>query len=165
MSRAVACHLKNSALEIKVGRSRLDVVAYSKRTRIFKVVECKKVSDTKRIGQTFGEMSAYIDLVGRHGFGFVDAFSKKVRMRFARWMEATAGGRMIHVEFYVALPDEACENFGLLKYLKDHHPDVGIIRVKSSGKCRDHIHCEGKIDLELSKGRAMTVPIEQPAGI
>src|SRR2546422_1177435 len=115
MALAVARHLKNSAREVRVGGCRFDVVAYDKKAKVFKVVECKRVSDPRRIGQTFGQVGAYRTIIEKQGFKFLDALSNKLQMRFGRWMEATQWAARIQMEFYVALPDEACRDVERLR--------------------------------------------------
>lgn len=165
MAEAVAGHLVNSAREIKVGGCRFDAVAYDKKARLFKLVECKRVSDDRRIGQTFGQVGAYRGILEGQGFKFVDALSKKLHMRFGRWMEATQWTARIQMEFYVALPDEACKDVERLKGLKQQHPDVGIIRVRPDGVCRDYIRVHGKKNDELTRARAMTIRLPIPVAI
>jgi hypothetical protein len=162
MAQAVARYVGNSAIGVKIGSCILDVTAYDKAARLFKVVECKRVSDARRIGHTFGQTAAYMSVVAENGFGFVDALSKKLHMRFLRWMEGTNNGTEIKVEFYVALPDDACEQVDLLRSLKRQYPDVGIVRVKPDGKCRDYVKDQGKRDRELTKARAVTIKILTP---
>lgn len=162
MAEAVARQFPRSAREIRVGGCIFDVVAYDKGTRTFRVVECKRVSDARRIGQTFGQATAYVSVVSENGFAFVDALSKKLQMRFGRWMEGTNDGREIRVEFYVALPDAGCENVDLLKSLKQSHPDIGIIRVKSDGKSRDYVKNQGNRDYKLARAKTMRVKLLTP---
>jgi hypothetical protein len=113
---------------------------------------------------TFGQVAAYYAVVVDQGYHFVDTFSKKVepRLRFGRLLEATEGNQ-IRVEFYVALTDEACERVDLLRSVKRLLPDVGIIRVKADGRCRDHVHEHGKGDYELAHAKPMLIKILQPA--
>lgn len=162
MAEAVAYRFRRSAREIRVGSCVFDVVAYDKGTRIFKVFECKRVSDARRIGQTFGQAAAYVSIVSENGFAFVDALSRKLYMRFGRWMEGTNNGTEIKVQFYVALPDSGCENLDLLKSLKRSHPNIGIIRVKPNGNCREYIKDQRKRDYELAKARPVTIKIFAP---
>jgi hypothetical protein len=72
-------------------------------------------------------------LMMERGFEFVDALSEKIHMCLRRWIEATEGVKGIRVEFYVAIPDEACRNLNLTKSLKQAHSGVGILRVKPNG--------------------------------
>ena len=163
MAEAVARQLKNSAREVKVGDCIFDVVAYDKGQRLFRLVECKLGSKAASIGHAFGQVAAYYAVVVDQGYHFVDTFSKKVepRLRFGRLLEATEG-KQIRVEFYVALTDEACERVDLLRSVKRLLPDVGIIRVKADGRCRDHVHEHGKGDYELAQARPMLIKILQP---
>jgi len=163
MAEAVARQLKNAAREVKVGDCIFDVVAYDKGQRLFRLVECKLGSKAASIGHAFGQVAAYYAVVVDQGYHFVDTFSKKVepRLRFGRLLEATEG-KQIRVEFYVALTDEACERVDLLRSVKRLLPDVGIIRVKADGRCRDHVHEHGKGDYELAQARPMLIKILQP---
>jgi hypothetical protein len=165
MAEAVARQLKNAAREVEVGDCRFDVVAYDKKSKLFMLVECKRATDHRRVGQTFGQVGAYRGILERQGFEFVDAFSKKFQMRFGRWMEATQWAEQIRVEFYVALTDEACKDVERLRGLKQQHPDVGIIRVKPDGVCRDYIRVQGKKDDKLTRARAMTIRLWTPEAI
>jgi len=163
MAEAVARQLKNAAREVKVGDCIFDVVAYDKGQRLFRLVECKLGSKAASIGHAFGQVAAYYAVVVDQGYHFVDTLSKKVepRLRFGRLLEATEG-KQIRVEFYVALTDEACERVDLLRSVKRLLPDVGIIRVKADGRCRDHVHEHGKGDYELAQARPMLIKILQP---
>ena len=162
-AEAVARQLKNAAREVKVGDCIFDVVAYDKGQRLFRLVECKLGSKAASIGHAFGQVAAYYAVVVDQGYHFVDTLSKKVepRLRFGRLLEATEG-KQIRVEFYVALTDEACERVDLLRSVKRLLPDVGIIRVKADGRCRDHVHEHGKGDYELAQARPMLIKILQP---
>ncbi len=162
MALAVSRHLGNSATEITVGRCRFDVVAYDKKVRLFKVVECKRVNDATRIGQTFGQVGAYRGVLEGQAFKFVDAFSKKVHMRFGRWMEATQWGLQIRVEFYVALTREACKKVELLRSIKHRLPDVGVMRVRPEGSVSTFIRDGRKKDYELAKAHPAVIRIVAP---
>jgi len=59
MSQAVACNLgKYAAREVKVGDCIFDVVAYNKKEKLFRLVECKKSSKASKIGHAFGQVAA-----------------------------------------------------------------------------------------------------------
>lgn len=163
MSEGVARFFGNAALEIKVGHCIFDVVSYDKRKKLFRVVECKKTTRITGIGKTFGQVSAYSSVVAERAFKFVDALSRKLQMRFGRWMEATENGRQIRVEFYVALTHDACKEVALLKTMKQSYPQVRIIRVKQDESVRGYIRYKGKKIHELAKARPTVIKIEQPA--
>jgi hypothetical protein len=79
MSRAVARALGRYAChEIRVGDCVFDVVAYDKRNKLFKVVECKRTSKAAGIGQTFGQLSAYHATIATRGREFLDSYSKRI---------------------------------------------------------------------------------------
>lgn len=106
MAAAVARYLRPAAREVAVDGHRFDVVAYNKREKFFKLVECKRGSRATGIGRAFGQLVAYYSVVSARGFDFVNAVSKKIPINFKRLMEATDRGRRIRVAFYVALTDD-----------------------------------------------------------
>lgn len=160
MSKAVKDRFKNSTREVHVGSCILDVVAYDKEDRLFNVVECKLGSDITRISQTFGQIAGYEAQISTHPHEFLDAYTRKkedIHLRWLRLMEATDWNRRLRIAFSVALTDEACTHIDLIQSLKKQMPHVGIIRVKADGRCRDHLHVEGRENLELA--RAIPKPI------
>jgi hypothetical protein len=148
-----------SAREIRVGDCVFDVVAYDKQEKLFRLVECKRGSQATSIGHAFGQIAAYWALLADKGQDFLDAFSRKVSLRFHRLMEATDGARRFRVAFYVALTDEACQRVDLLRSLKRLLPDVGVIRVKRDGKCRDYVRDRGRKDFKLALAQPTVVKI------
>jgi len=164
MAQAVEKYLghKNclTAREVPLDGCRLDVVAYDKTRRVFRVVECKDTSRAPSIGKAFGQLAAYFGMVSSHGHDFVDAASKKLTMRYGRWMEATEGGKRIHVEFYVCLPDEACRRVELMQGLKKMLPHVGIIRFTMKGHCRNNIWVKSRRDSKLAEARRRIVRVK-----
>jgi len=150
---------------VKLGDCTFDVVAYSK----FSVVECKLGRKASDIGHAFGQVGAYAATITKHGREFVVAYSKKlsVPMHMGRWLEAIDADHQIRVAFSVALTQGACERTELLISLKKAHPDVGIVRVKPNGVCRDPMRVgrERKKDDSLNKAKPVTIEIlrEEPA--
>lgn len=162
MSRAVASKLgRYASREIKIGDCIFDVVAYNKTERLFRVVECKRSSKASRIGQAFGQLAAYHATIAARGEDFVIAYSRKIpaRMHLGRWMEATNNYRRIRIAFYVALTEKACQRLDLLRSLKKFLPDVGIIRVKRNGFCRDYLWFGKLRDRKIAQARPVIVPI------
>lgn len=155
MSEAVAGHFKNSVREVRVGNCILDVAAYDKEQGLFSVIECKLGNDVTTIGHAFGQISVYHAEISARDQDFLDAYTDRVHLRWGRLMEATDWNRRIRVSFYVALTDEACIHVELIRSLKERMPTVGIVRVKANGKCRDHLHSEGKDD----SGLAQAIPV------
>jgi hypothetical protein len=153
MAGAVAAHFTKSAREVKVGDCIFDVVAYDKKERLFRIIECKLGSHVTTIGRAFGQISAYIAILSdlERERKFIDAFTKKVPLRYERLMQATQENTQLRVAFYVALTDSACEKTNLIRSLKRLLPSVGIIRVKPDGKCREYLRCNGKRDTKLSE--------------
>jgi hypothetical protein len=151
MAEAVAGHLKNSAREVRVGSCIFDVVAYDKNEKLFSIIECKLGSHVTNIGHAFGQISAYYAVLSVLGRDFIDAFTKKVPLRYERMMEATDGNRRMRTAFYIALTDVACEEVDLIRSMKHLLPNVGIIRVKDDGRCRRHLKVNGKRDLKLAE--------------
>ena len=128
MSQAVAYTLgKYAAREVRVGDCIFDVVAYNKKERSFRLVECKRSRKASVIGQAFGQLAAYSATIATQGREFLVAYSKKlaVPMHQGRWMEATDDYRRISVAFYVALTDKACKRVDLLRGLKKFFPTSG----------------------------------------
>jgi hypothetical protein len=155
MAEAVAEHFKNSTREVRVGNCILDVVAYDKEAKLFSVIECKLGSDVTTIGHAFGQIATYHAEISAREQDFLDAYTDKVHLRWGRLMEATDWNRRLRVALYVALTDEACTHVELIRSLKERMPTVGIVRVKANGKCRDHLHSEGKDN----SGLAQAIPV------
>lgn len=80
MAEAVARYLRSAAREVTVDGYRFDVVAYDKRERLFKLVECRRGSRSTSIGRAFGQLVAYYAVVSSRGFDFVNAVRKKMRL-------------------------------------------------------------------------------------
>lgn len=161
MAEAVARYLRSAAREVTVDGYRFDVVAYDKRERLFKLVECKRGSRSTSIGRAFGQLVAYYAVVSSRGFDFVNAVSKKMRLSFKRLMEATNGARRIRVAFHVALTDEGCKRIQLLRTIKELLPQVGIIRVKGNGHCRNYILDGRKKDYKLAEAAPTVIRVLQ----
>jgi hypothetical protein len=161
MSQAVACTLgKYAAREIRVGDCIFDVVAYNKKQKSFRLVECKLSQRITGIGHAFGQLAAYSATIATQAREFLDAYTKKCRMPLGDWMEATDNYRRFNIEFCVALTHKACKNkLEWLRAMKKVLPDVGIIRVKPDGYCRNHIW-HGKVkDTEVTRARTILVKI------
>src|SRR5437879_13901190 len=81
MAEAVKNHLNKSHVlaesEVKLGRCRLDVVAYDKNARIFKVVECKLHNRLVSVGSIFGKATTYLSVLKRSAFDFIDVANNK----------------------------------------------------------------------------------------
>jgi hypothetical protein len=163
MSQAVACTLgKYAAREVRVRGCIFDVVAYNKKEKSFTLVESKRSKKLTGIGHAFGQLAAYSAMIATQGPQFLAAYHKKltVPMHIDEWMRATDNYRRFKVEFYVALTDAACKQVPLLRSMKKILPDVGIIRVKSDGKCRRDIRLSGnKRDSELCHANTTTIKI------
>jgi hypothetical protein len=162
MTEAVVRYLRRAAREVTVGRNRFDVVAYDKREKLFKLVECKRSSSATGIGRAFGQLVAYYAVVSALGRDFVNAVSKKMPLSFNRLMEATNGGRRIRVAFYVALTDDACQRVDLLRSVKTLLPSVGIIRVTRNGKCRNYVWERGEKDKKLAEAHPTVIRVLLP---
>jgi hypothetical protein len=159
MSLAVADHLPKSAREVRVGNCIFDVVGYDKKERLFHIVECKLGDHATSIGHAFGQISAYYAVLSALGRDFLNAYTKKVPLRYERLMEATHDNRQLRVAFYVALTDDACKNVELIRSVKKLLPNVGIIRVKPDGRCRRYLKRNGKKDPKLAVATPIVVEI------
>ncbi len=159
MSQAVACHLPKSAREVRVGNCIFDVVGYDKKEQLFQIVECKLGDHATSIGHAFGQISAYYAVLSALGRDFLNAYTRKVPLRYERLMEATHDNRQLRVAFYVALTDEACKKIELIRSVKKLLPDVGIIRVKANGRCRAYLRCNGKKEPKLAEATPTVVEI------
>lgn len=155
MSQAIAAHLgKYAAREVKLGSCKFDVVSYDKRNKIFRLVECKRSSRPAGIGRAFGQLAAYAaTLATTSADDFLTAYSRKLQkpMDYHRWAEATNGHRSVKVAFYVGLTNEACRQIPLLRSLKTIFPKVGILRVKTDGRCRPYLRNKGEADYETAR--------------
>ena len=159
MAEAVARRFKNSAREVRVGNCIFDVVAYDKQQKLFTVIECKLGGDVTSIGHAFGQISAYYAVLSALGRDFINAFTKKVPLRYERMMEATNENRQLRVAFSVALTQKACTRIELIRSVKHLLPAVGIVRVKPDGSCRDYLRLNGKKDLKVAKAVPAIVEI------
>lgn len=162
MSQAVAYKLgKYAAREVKVGDCIFDVVAYNKKEKLFKLVECKTSRKAAGIGHAFGQLAAYTATIAAHGREFIIAYSKKlsVSMHQGRWLEATADYHHIKIAFYVALTDKACKRASLIRSMKNLLPHVGIMRVKPDGFCRSYLWVGGHRDTKVSEPSPVTIKI------
>lgn len=160
MSQAVAYKLgKYATREININDCIFDVVAYDKKARLFRVVECKRRSKASAIGHAFGQLATYKATIAAQGGIFLDVYSKRINMRLGRWMEATNRYRRIRITFYVALTDKACKRVDLIRSLKESLPEVGIIRVKPNGLCRNYLHEGKRKDTAIAQARPITVRI------
>ena len=167
MAKAVARWLKSekglAAQEISLGGNRFDVVAYDKKRRVFKVVECKLTKRETSIGKTFGQLISYSGTLSRSGYDFVNRASEKLgRLSFNTWMEATSGGRKIQVEYFVALREEALKSIDFLESIRKQVPGVGIIRYKKNGECRKDLLIKGKHNSTLSRAKTFTIRLKKP---
>jgi hypothetical protein len=158
MAEAVAGHFKNSVREVRVGSCIFDVAAYDKKEKLFSIIECKLGSHVTSIGHAFGQISAYYAVLSALGRDFINAFTRKVPLRYDRMMEAVAGNQL-RVAFYIALTDQACEQIELIRSMKRLLPNVGIIRVKDDGRCRNNLKAGGERDSELAKAVPTVVKI------
>lgn len=118
MAEAVARYLRSAAREVTVDGYRFDVVAYDKRERLFKLVECRRGSRSTSIGRAFGQLVAYYAVVSSRGFDFVNA-------------------------------------------IKELLPQVGIIRVKGNGHCRNYILDGRKKDYKLAEAAPTVIRVLQ----
>ncbi len=126
----------------------LDVVAYDKAKRVFKVIECKA---------SFGrgadeQIEKYRRLIESKPNKFLDAVSKnkKMKMRVGRWIQATNHGQRIRIEFYLALTDKDCKAERVLE-LKRGRDWLGIMRFKSNGALAEDFHGENGKKLKIGK--------------
>jgi hypothetical protein len=161
MSQAIACSLgKCAAREVKVSDCIFDVVAYNKKEKLFRLVECKKTRKASGIGQAFWQLAAYSAAIATHAREFVIAYSKKaVPMHQGRWLEATDDFRHIRVAYYVGLTEKACKRVDLIRSMKKILPDVGVIRVKPDGYCRRYLRVGKVKDFKVAQPRIMEIKI------
>jgi hypothetical protein len=166
MSQAVAYKFgKYAAREVRVGDCIFDVVAHDKKEKSFRLVECKLSEKATGIGQAFGQLAAYSATIATRASEFLDAYSRMpgAPMPLGRWMEATHNYRRFRINFHVALTHKACKDkVEWLRSMKKVLPDVGIIRVKPDGHCRNYILNGKSKDTEVTKARTVTVKIVRP---
>jgi hypothetical protein len=139
-----------------LGKHRLDLVAYDKRSGVFSIVECKSTSEKSTMKRAFDQLVRYRDVISREPDEFIDRVSRKMEMRFSRWTQATDCGRRIRVEFLVGLRDGACAKTRYVREQKARYPSVGIIRCSNNGKCKLYVKdeagakhakvCESKVE-------------------
>lgn len=142
----------------------LDLVEYGKKKKTFKVVEFKSGHSTAIIREAFKQVAKYRAILEGRALTFLNAFTRKSPMRYGRLMEATSGGKQIHVEFYVGLKDEVCcQHVDLLRVLKKRYPETGIMRVKDDGKIKFSVKDAGsKHDYRLAQARPVVFAITWP---
>ena len=162
MARAVLRHLNRGKViagsEVKLGRGRLDVVAYDGKTKSFKIVECKVSSRPTSIAKTFGQAVYYLTSLKTRILEFLDAASRKLPpMRYGQWREATNEGKDITVAVYVALTHKACRQ-PEFRAIRAEYPQIGVIRVRPNGRCRNSLlHSNGRADSKAAKARPKTI--------
>jgi len=152
--------------EFQFERIFFDVVGYSKSERVFYIVECKRGSKATTIGHAFGQILAYKSLLGEKGYDFLEEFYNRLiihrvkRIKFHD-LEQAKEGENLRVKFYVALKEEACRRYDLIRLIKNSLGfKVGIIRVKNDGKCRFYIRTDEKaIDTEICASEIILVPV------
>ena len=163
MVEVVKRHLENTGKvlvwrEVKLSKGRVDLVAYDKQAKVFKIVECKMHSKPINSGKTFGQVTTYLSILDHEVSEFLDVITKKAspRMKFSRWMEATNNGKKIRVEAFVALTDKATKQ-PEFQNLRSKFSRIGVIRVKPNGQCRDTLpRPDGSRDPKAAQAR----PIE-----
>jgi len=167
MVKAVERHLKNKGnvvvwREVKLSGGRADLVAYDKNAKLFKIIECKMHSKPINSGKTFGQATTYLSILGGEVSKFLDVISKKndsPPMRFSRWMEATSNGKKIRVEVFVALTEKATMQ-PKFRNLRSKFPEIGVIRVKQSGQCRDTLRRpDGSHDPKAARAQLTILPL------
>ena len=139
-----------------------DVIGYESDSNTFHIVECKKSAKAAGIGHAFGQLLAYKSVLHQTGYQFLEEFLKRARFNLA--LEDIVGpvteGKL-RAKFYVGLVEEACKNVELLRLIKESLQNVGIIRVKESGICRDYIRIGGEKDYELCQSKLANIPIRR----
>lgn len=152
--------------EFQFQRFFFDVVGYSKSEKVFYVVECKKGSKATTIGHAFGQILAYKSLLGEKGYEFLEEFHDRLirdRVRQIKFhdLEQAKEGENLRVKFYVALGEEACNRYDLIRLMKNSLGfKVGIIRVRNNGKCRFYIRTDEKAnDTKICASEIILVPI------
>jgi len=162
MANAVLQHLNKRKViagrEVKLGRGRLDVVAYDKRAKTFKIIECKLSSRPTSVAKTFGQAVYYLTSLEKRVPEFLDAASRKLPpMRYARWQEATNDGKKITVAVYVALTHKACMQ-SEFRALRKQYPQIGVIRVRPNGRCRNALRrADGTADAKAANATPKTI--------
>jgi DNA-dependent RNA polymerase auxiliary subunit epsilon len=144
--------------EVRIsGGHRPDLVAYDKTSGVFTVVECKSTHEKSTVKRAFDQLVRYRDAISRQPDEFVDRVSRKMKMRFSRWMEATDCGRRVRVEFIAGLRDRACDKIQSVRDQKSRRSSVGIIRCKDNGQCKLYVKIEsGAEDPQLCKAKVET---------
>jgi hypothetical protein len=153
-----------STTELKLGHSKFDVIGFEPKSRTFYIVESKLGSSPTTIGHAFGQILAYQASITENGFELIREFMNRVHFTDAAdAMYDIFGKQKAQVKFFVALTDDACRNYTLLKSLKETVPHVGIIRY--SDRCETYIR-DGrkKRDDSICESQAVTVPIEKKYG-
>ena len=155
MEAAVATWLEMQdfvvARQVPIKAKRLDVVAYNKSEKVFKVFECKAEDTPRAATAAFRQILDYRRIILNNGNTFVRSTSKKMTMHFGKWMEATDRGQAIRVQFYVVLTDEACGKSGVVSRLLDLKrsyqrlgTNVGVLKFKSNGTCSESVRAKGE---------------------
>jgi len=154
--------------ELNFGGPKFDVVGFSPDSGEFHIVECKKTSRLAGVGQAFGQILAYKAMILDAGEKFLNAFlrhlakDKITRIPVYSNVALFVDAGKIPIRFYVALRDKACARPDILKLMKRDLKDVGIIRIKEHGQCRDYIRISGEKDYGLCDAARVEVPIATP---
>jgi len=147
--------------EFQLQKCKFDVVGYNSNEKAFYLVECKAGRKATDIGHAFGQILAYKSVLSDKGYDFLKQFNEKSRVRFEDIIEAVQE-KKLRVKFFVALRQNACKNFQLLRLMKQSLPDVGIIRVRDDGACRPYIRVEGnRKDYEICNSQLMSIPVRR----
>lgn len=166
MVKAVQTYLRkkgwHTASEISLFRTRFDLVAYHKKRKEFRVIECKPTNRDTGIGRAFGQLATYHGTVKENGLEFVDVVSQKLpNMSFRKWMEATDWAKQFKVSFYVALSHNALLDLKRIRRLKSILPQFGIIRVRPNRGCRSYLYTSKKSYRKLASAKPIEVRIDR----
>ena len=110
-----------------LGDCEFDVLGYSRDKKTCYIVECKKGSDRTTIGQTFGQLMAYEELVSENGYELVNKLAKTFKSFEAETIHQVMQEKKMTFQFYVAFLHDACKRRDLLDSIRRDLPFIGVI--------------------------------------
>lgn len=168
LSQIVASHVSRKfgclvTTELKLPGCIFDVVGFNPETEAFYVIETKLGSKPASIGHTFGQVLAYEAVISQNGYEFMSRLFNKLNSEGDHVsldvLARVLGERTVDVYRYVALTDDACRNYQLIRDLRAKlTTDVGVIRY--DGRCREFLISDtGKKDYEICRSAPVSIGI------
>lgn len=159
--RKFRCHVTT---ELKVGNCQFDVVGFNEDKDAFYVVETKLGFKPAAIGHAFGQLLAYEAVISQDGYRFIGGFFDKLANKEHDPVPFDVSSRVrdeesITVHRFVALTDKACDNYRLIKDLRERlNKPVGVIRCDK--RCTLYLLSDdGTKDSDVCKSEPVSIDI------